>query len=154
MPSDADARGNGGGRAAGGDAGAPEAKGKLLVDWICDVFQLVCRGKGGSSLLQESNEADGVSVNRNGGPSWVGHLFGFSCYGADLDVPIAMYVLPRGLESAWSSARKRAWVPIVPFGETILGMVAMGLVMDNYKHSPSAMSGLLRRVIFQVCGPA
>ena len=44
-----------------------------------------------------------------------------------------MYVLPRGLESAWSSARKRAWVPIVPFGETILGMAAMGMVMNAYK---------------------
>lgn len=45
----------------------------------------------------------------------------------------AMYVLPRGLEAAWSSARKRAWVPIVPFGETILGMAAMAMVMDAYK---------------------
>ena len=47
----------------------------------------------------------------------------------------AMYVLPRALESAWSSARKRAWVPIVPFGETILGAAAMAMVMDAYKVS-------------------
>ena len=47
-----------------------------------------------------------------------------------------MYVLPRALESAWSSARKRAWVPIVPFGETILGAAAMAMVMDAYKVSP------------------
>jgi hypothetical protein len=46
-----------------------------------------------------------------------------------------MYVLPRGLESAWSSARKKAWVPIVPFGETILGMAAMAMVMNAYKVS-------------------
>lgn len=44
-----------------------------------------------------------------------------------------MYVLPRGLESAWSSARRRAWVPLVPFGESILGALAMGMVMDAYK---------------------
>jgi hypothetical protein len=44
-----------------------------------------------------------------------------------------MYVLPRALESAWSTARKRAWVPIVPFGETILGAGAMAMVMDAYK---------------------
>lgn len=44
-----------------------------------------------------------------------------------------MYVLPRALESAWSMARKRAWVPLVPFGETILGATAMAMVMDAYK---------------------
>ncbi|WWC88699.1 uncharacterized protein L201_003612 [Kwoniella dendrophila CBS 6074] len=66
---------------------------------------------------------------------------------------LAMYVLPRALESAWSSARKRAWVPIVPFGETILGAVAMGMVMDAYKHSPDAMSGIVRRLLFQLVGP-
>jgi hypothetical protein len=46
-----------------------------------------------------------------------------------------MYVLPKALESAWSTARKRAWVPIVPFGESILGAVAMAMVMDAYKVS-------------------
>jgi hypothetical protein len=46
---------------------------------------------------------------------------------------LAMYVLPRALESAWSSARRKAWVPLVPFGETILGGVAMAMVMDAYK---------------------
>ncbi|WWD04851.1 hypothetical protein V865_002922 [Kwoniella europaea PYCC6329] len=66
---------------------------------------------------------------------------------------LAMYVLPRALESAWSSARKRAWVPIVPFGETILGAVAMGMVMDAYKHQPDAMSGIVRRLLFQLVGP-
>ncbi|WRT67803.1 uncharacterized protein IL334_004777 [Kwoniella shivajii] len=66
---------------------------------------------------------------------------------------LAMYVLPRALESAWSSARKRAWVPIVPFGETILGAVAMGMVMDAYKHSPDSMSGIVKRLLFQLVGP-
>ena len=47
--------------------------------------------------------------------------------------PVAMYVLPKALESAWSSARRRAWVPLVPFGETILGAIAMAMVMDAYK---------------------
>ena len=50
-----------------------------------------------------------------------------------------MYVLPRALESAWSTARKRAWLPIVPFGETILGAGAMAMVMDAYKVSSLAM---------------
>ncbi|WVF69152.1 hypothetical protein IAT40_003927 [Kwoniella sp. CBS 6097] len=66
---------------------------------------------------------------------------------------LAMYVLPRALESAWSSARKRAWVPIVPFGETILGAAAMAMVMDAYKHQPNAMSGIVKKLLFQLVGP-
>lgn len=46
-----------------------------------------------------------------------------------------MYVLPKALESAWSAARRRAYVPLVPFGETILGAAAMAMVMDSYKVS-------------------
>lgn len=45
----------------------------------------------------------------------------------------AMYVLPKALESAWSSARRKSWIPSVPFGESILGAVAMAMVMDAYK---------------------
>ncbi|KAK8858599.1 hypothetical protein IAR55_002828 [Kwoniella newhampshirensis] len=66
---------------------------------------------------------------------------------------LAMYVLPRALESAWSSARKKAWVPLVPFGETILGAAAMAMVMDAYKHQPKAMSGIVRKLLFQLVGP-
>lgn len=66
---------------------------------------------------------------------------------------LAMYVLPRALESAWSSARKRAWVPLVPFGETMLGAAAMAMVMDAYKHQPNALSGVVRKLLFQLVGP-
>ncbi|KAI9632051.1 uncharacterized protein MKK02DRAFT_21065 [Dioszegia hungarica] len=66
---------------------------------------------------------------------------------------LAMYVLPRALESAWSTLRKRAYVPIVPFGETILGAAAMAMVMDAYKHQPGALSGIVRRLMFQLVGP-
>lgn len=54
---------------------------------------------------------------------------------------LAMYVLPRALESAWSSLRKRSYLPIVPFGETILGAGAMAMVMDAYKVRPPHSSG-------------
>lgn len=51
-------------------------------------------------------------------------------------VPVAaMYVLPKALESVWSSARRRAWVPVVPFGENILAAAAMAMVMDAYRVS-------------------
>jgi hypothetical protein len=49
MSEDTDARGKRSGRFAEGDAAPAEAQRELLVDWVCDVFQLVCRGKGGST---------------------------------------------------------------------------------------------------------
>lgn len=82
------------------------------------------------SLLVEEKVSDAkVWANgRNVGQSLVS--------GSCMDILMtAMYVLPRALESAWSTARKRAWVPIVPFGETMLGAAAMGMVMDAYKVS-------------------
>ena len=42
---------------------------------------------------------------------------------------LAMYVLPRGLESAWGVLRRRGWVPIVPGGENLLCAVGMSMVM-------------------------
>lgn len=66
---------------------------------------------------------------------------------------LAMYVLPKALESGWSTARRRSWVPIVPFGETILGAAAMAMIMDAYKHKPSALSGIVRRLMYQLVGP-
>ncbi|RXK37632.1 hypothetical protein M231_05108 [Tremella mesenterica] len=66
---------------------------------------------------------------------------------------LAMYVLPRALESAWSSARRRAWVPIVPFGANLMGAAAMAMLMDSYKHSPESMSGIVKGLLYQLVGP-
>jgi hypothetical protein len=41
----------------------------------------------------------------------------------------------------------------VPFGETILGAVAMGMIMDAYKHKPKAMSGIVKGLLYQLVGP-
>jgi hypothetical protein len=106
-------------------------------------------------------------IRRNAAQSLVRYLISEQRYAAD---SIAMYVLPRALESAWSSARKRSYLPIVPFGETILGAGAMAMVMDAYKvchdhpaafvgradaskHQPTALSGVVRRLLFQLVGP-
>lgn len=84
-----------------------------------------------------------------------------------------MYVLPKALESVWASARRRAWVPVIPFGENVLAAMAMAMVMDAYRvslpervaidwtakavfcwqHKPQALSGLVRRVVYQLIGP-
>ena len=84
--------------------------------------------------LQEGCTQGGAD-GRNDEQNWVGR------WDRIVLIP-AMYVLPRALESAWSTARKRAWVPIVPFGETILGAAAMGMVMDAYKVGTQCTSEL------------
>jgi hypothetical protein len=49
LSANADTRGCGGRRLAGGDAGALEAQGEFLVDRVRNVSRLVCGGKGESS---------------------------------------------------------------------------------------------------------
>ena len=87
---------------------------------------------------------------------------------------LAAYVLPKGMEvsicflinhrctsfvltlnaivpqSAWSIARQRSWVPFVPGGDLLLTSVGMSLVMGTYAQHPEQLSGLVRRVIYQV----
>ncbi|CUA67828.1 hypothetical protein RSOLAG22IIIB_03258 [Rhizoctonia solani] len=66
---------------------------------------------------------------------------------------LAMYVLPRGLESAWGVMRRRGWVPIVPGGENLLCAVGMAMVMATYQTSPQHLSGMVRRIMYQFIGP-
>lgn len=65
---------------------------------------------------------------------------------------LAMYVLPKGMESAWSVARQRAWLPFVPGGDLLLTSAGMSLVMGTYAQSPEHLSGLVRRIVYQFVG--
>ncbi|PWN94424.1 hypothetical protein FA10DRAFT_291704 [Acaromyces ingoldii] len=65
---------------------------------------------------------------------------------------LAMYVLPKGMESAWSVARQRSWVPFVPGGDLLLTSAGMSLVMGTYAQNPEHLSGLVRRVVYQFVG--
>lgn len=65
---------------------------------------------------------------------------------------LAAYVLPKGMESAWSVARKRSWVPFVPGGDLLLTSLGMSLVMGTYAQSPEHLSGLVRRIVYQFVG--
>ncbi|ORX40065.1 hypothetical protein BD324DRAFT_616112 [Kockovaella imperatae] len=119
----------------------------IFHSWMCIRYQTIHQKLGGK-WLQELMKRKQMF--------W---FFGFStCLSLFVEekkrrAELAMYVLPRALESAWSSARKRAWVPIVPFGETILGAAAMAMVMDAYKHRPEALSGIVKRLMYQLVGP-
>ncbi|GAA5941017.1 hypothetical protein JCM1841_006610 [Sporobolomyces salmonicolor] len=65
---------------------------------------------------------------------------------------LAMYVLPRGLESFWSVLRRRSYVPFVPGGEVLLTSVGLSMVMSTYQSSPEMLSGLVRSILYQFIG--
>ncbi|PWN52354.1 hypothetical protein IE53DRAFT_4089 [Violaceomyces palustris] len=65
---------------------------------------------------------------------------------------LAAYVLPKGMESAWSIGRKKAWVPFVPGGDLLLSSLGMSLVMGTYAQNPEHLSGIVRRVVYQFVG--
>ncbi|KAJ7913851.1 hypothetical protein B0H13DRAFT_458894 [Mycena leptocephala] len=67
---------------------------------------------------------------------------------------LAMYVLPKGLESAWVAARGRGLVfRTGNWGESVLTGVAMGMVMSIYQNDPEHLSGLVRKILYQFIGP-
>ncbi|KAH9854900.1 hypothetical protein C2E23DRAFT_816063 [Lenzites betulinus] len=67
---------------------------------------------------------------------------------------LAMYVLPKGLESAWIMARGRGWVfGMGAYGDALLTAVGMGMVMSTYQNDPQHLSGLVRRILYQFVGP-
>ncbi|BGP37291.1 hypothetical protein JCM10449v2_001196 [Rhodotorula kratochvilovae] len=65
---------------------------------------------------------------------------------------LAMYVLPRGLESVWSVLRAKSYVPFVPGGEVLLTSVGLAMVMQNYQTTPEHLSGLVRSFLYQLVG--
>ncbi|KAJ3504032.1 hypothetical protein NLJ89_g8152 [Agrocybe chaxingu] len=67
---------------------------------------------------------------------------------------LAMYVLPKGLESIWVMARGKGWVfRTGKWGETILTALGMAMFMSTYQNDPQHLSGLVRRIMYQFIGP-
>ncbi|KAL1704500.1 hypothetical protein EV121DRAFT_280326 [Schizophyllum commune] len=67
---------------------------------------------------------------------------------------LAMYVLPKALESAWRTARGRGWAPPTRgVGDVMLTAAGMGMVMSAYQNDPQHLSGLVRRILYQFIGP-
>ncbi|KAJ7126249.1 hypothetical protein C8R44DRAFT_122869 [Mycena epipterygia] len=67
---------------------------------------------------------------------------------------LAMYVLPKGLESLWIAARGRGLVwRTGNWGEGVLAAGGMGMVMTIYQNDPQHLSGLVRKILYQFIGP-
>ena len=66
-------------------------------------------------------------------PLWLGGvLLGLALFVEDTHRrgELAMYVLPKGMESAWVMARGRGWVlPLGMYGSPLLTAIGMGMVM-------------------------
>ncbi|KDQ63978.1 hypothetical protein JAAARDRAFT_27652 [Jaapia argillacea MUCL 33604] len=88
---------------------------------------------------------------------WIGGLLsGFSLFVEEKRRrgELAMYVLPKGLESVWVMLRGKGLVfNTGNFGEPLLTAIGMGMVMSTYQNDPQHLSGLVRRVMYQFIGP-
>ncbi|KZP00217.1 hypothetical protein CALVIDRAFT_494229 [Calocera viscosa TUFC12733] len=66
---------------------------------------------------------------------------------------LAMYVLPKALESAWGMLRSRKLVFKVPRGDAVLAAIGMAMVMNSYQHDSAHLSRLVRGILYQFIGP-
>jgi hypothetical protein len=60
---------------------------------------------------------------------------------------LALYVLPRTIDSLWQIVLSRKWMPVLPQGEKILFMMGMACIMYYREKYPEVMSPLLRKVL-------
>ena len=66
---------------------------------------------------------------------------------------LAMYVLPKGMESAWTMARRKRWIPHIPLGPEMLVAFGTASLMQAYTHEEAhVMSGLVHTLIYQFIG--
>ncbi|GAW06050.1 hypothetical protein LENED_007943 [Lentinula edodes] len=66
---------------------------------------------------------------------------------------LAMYVLPKGLESLWIVATGKVGLKRWKGGESLLTAIGMAMVMSTYQNDPQHLSGLVRRILYQFIGP-
>jgi hypothetical protein len=67
---------------------------------------------------------------------------------------LALYVLPKALESAWGVARGRGYVSQMGWaGDALLAGVGCGALMGTYQNDPGHLGGLVRKVVYQFVGP-
>lgn len=63
---------------------------------------------------------------------------------------LALYVMPRAVDSFVLALTKRRWVPSVKFGEVILFSLCMGGLMYYRQHEPDTMAPLLNTLIGRI----
>jgi len=68
---------------------------------------------------------------------------------------LALYVLPRALESGWISLRSYGLVPKeIPLGGALwLNVIGVTILMDTWRFDRQALSSLVRNILWQSVGP-
>jgi hypothetical protein len=98
-----------------------------------------------------------VDILISKGSFWVGGIVaGLSIF---IEKPqrraeLAMYVLPKGLETLWVTAQGHGLVMRTGnYGDILLTAIGMGMVMSTYQNDPHHLSGFVRRIMYQFIGP-
>ncbi|XP_077999943.1 uncharacterized protein LOC144452672 [Glandiceps talaboti] len=65
---------------------------------------------------------------------------------------LAMYVGSTGITSLYNLGHKRGIFPSIPFGSTIVFMVAAASVMHAYERDPGSLSSLVNGIMVHFCG--
>ncbi|KAJ3295558.1 hypothetical protein HDU79_008905 [Rhizoclosmatium sp. JEL0117] len=65
---------------------------------------------------------------------------------------LAMYVLPKGLQSLFLVCQRRKWVCHIPGSETALCCLSMAVLMGMYQNEPANVSPLVVKVFDKVIG--
>jgi len=65
---------------------------------------------------------------------------------------LALYALPRGLDSLYTLLCERKWLASVPNGDVMLFCLSMSGIMYYYEKEPDTMSPFLKGILKQVIG--
>lgn len=65
---------------------------------------------------------------------------------------LTAYVMPKAMEAYWAAGRERGLLPHVPYGDFLLAMVSVSMIMGAYTHNPTSLSRLVHLVIYQFMG--
>jgi len=63
---------------------------------------------------------------------------------------LALYALPRGLDSLYTLLCDRKWLASLPYGDVLLFCFSIGGIMYYYEREPNTMSPLVRSFITKI----
>lgn len=65
---------------------------------------------------------------------------------------LSAYVLPKALQTFWTTGRRYGYLPHVPGGDFILASIGLSLIMGTYATNPEDLSRIVSRVVYQFVG--